>query len=131
MHLLTSPAARAMQPMTTHKQIIAVGSLSLHGLSSDAHALAHITTVAHEAHAYSELSAEPTGSDMTDPAPLLAGNIQGDGAPARPFPVCRMFSLLAFGFAFGEMMSNFGLIMLPAEGSYMQPRNSAFMLGFL
>jgi MFS family permease len=68
-------------------------------------------------------------------APISGGGDSPDmitkaGAPKR-FPVCRMFSLLAFGFAFGEMMSNFGLIMLPAEGSYMEPQNSAFMLGFL
>ena len=71
---------------------------------------------------------------MADHHTLLPSNVSiQDGAakPIKPFPVCKMFSLLAFGFAFGEMMSNFGLIMLPAEGSYMQPQHSAFMLGFL
>eukprot|EP01043_Picozoa_sp_COSAG02_P002827 COSAG02_NODE_67_length_42609_cov_14.506681_10_plen_542_part_00 len=50
---------------------------------------------------------------------------------AKPFPVCAMFGLLAFGFAYGELISNFGLIMLPAEAGYMEPANNAIMMTFL
>lgn len=49
----------------------------------------------------------------------------------KPFPVCAMFGLLAFGFAYGELISNFGLIMLPAEAGYMEPANNAVMMTFL
>ena len=49
----------------------------------------------------------------------------------KPFPVCAMFGLLAFGFAYGELISNFGLIMLPAEADYMEPANNAIMMTFL
>ena len=50
---------------------------------------------------------------------------------AAPFPVCAMFGLLAFGFAYGELISNFGLIMLPAEADLMEPANNAIMMTFL
>ena len=42
-----------------------------------------------------------------------------------------MFGLLAFGFAYGELISNFGLIMLPAEADYMEPASNAIMMTFL
>ena len=64
--------------------------------------------------------------------PLLTENgsqIQGGGS--EPFPVGRMFAILCFGFSFGELISNFGLIMLPAESGYMEPANNAIMMTFL
>ena len=62
--------------------------------------------------------------------PLLTENgsqIQGGGS--EPFPVGRMFAILCFGFSFGELISNFGLIMLPAESGYMEPANNALVVG--
>jgi MFS family permease len=62
---------------------------------------------------------------------MLEGEAVAATGAEPPFPIRKMFGVLAFGFAFGCMMSNFGLIMLPAEASYMQPQSNAFMLGFL
>ena len=46
-------------------------------------------------------------------------------------PLRQTFGLLAFGFAYGELISNFGLIMLPAEADDMEPANNAIMMTFL
>jgi hypothetical protein len=75
--------------------------------------------------------------DLRTPAGRMSGMEEGllpsgsAAGKAKPFPVCSMFGLLAFGFAYGELISNFGLIMLPAEADFMEPANNAIMMTFL
>ena len=69
---------------------------------------------------------------MTKAANSIQDGLLSDGAaPAQPYPVCAMFGLLAFGFAYGELISNFGLIMLPAEANDMEPQANAVMMTLL